>query len=65
MNDYNYLQIKAAQLRRLLDEAEDDPILAPQLRQRLEDVEGQLGQFRTNRERCFQWRQRSLGWLCS
>ena len=42
MNDYNYLQIKAAQLRRLLDEAEDDPILAPQLRQRLEDVEGQL-----------------------
>lgn len=42
MSDRSYLQHQSAQLRRLLDEAGDDPILAPQLKQRLEDTEQEL-----------------------
>lgn len=42
MNDQTFLQVQAIQLRQLLEEAEDDPILAPQLRERLAEVEQEL-----------------------
>jgi hypothetical protein len=42
MSDKAFLQVQALELRRLLDEAGDDPILAPQVRERLEEVEREL-----------------------
>jgi hypothetical protein len=42
MIDKRFLQIQAIDLRRLLENAADDPILAPQLRERLDDVEEEL-----------------------
>jgi hypothetical protein len=42
MNQHSFLQSQVTQLRRLLAGARDNPILAPQLQQRLEDVEGEL-----------------------
>lgn len=42
MNDRTFLQLQAVQLRQLLEDAVDDPILAPQLRQRLQNVEEEL-----------------------
>lgn len=46
MNDMTFLQIQAVQLRQLLADAGDDPILVPQLRQRLADAEQQLNSAR-------------------
>ena len=42
MNDRSFLKDQAAQIRRLLDEAADDPVLIPQLQQRLQAVEHEL-----------------------
>lgn len=42
MNDRTFLQIQAIQLKELLDEAADDPILRPQLQERLDDTEAEL-----------------------
>jgi hypothetical protein len=42
MNNQTFLQIQAAELRRLLQGAGDDPIVAPQLRERLAEVERDL-----------------------
>jgi hypothetical protein len=42
MNDVTFLQIQVVQLRELLAEAGDDPILVPQLQQRLAEAEQQL-----------------------
>jgi hypothetical protein len=42
MNDQTYLQIQAAELQRLLDTSRDDPILGPQLQDRLAEVRGML-----------------------
>jgi len=42
MNDRIFLKDQAAQIRRLLDEAADDPVLVPQLQQRLQAVEREL-----------------------
>ena len=42
MNDRRYLQIQALQLQQLLDGSEDDPILAPQLKERLDDIHEEL-----------------------
>ncbi len=42
MNDRSFLKDQAAQIRRLLDEAADDPILVPQLQQRLQAAEHEL-----------------------
>ncbi len=42
MNDASFLQVQALQLRQLLEDAKDDAILAPQLRERLNDIESQL-----------------------
>ncbi len=42
MNDRTFLQHQIVQLRQLLGDSGDDPILAPQLRQRLENVENEL-----------------------
>ena len=42
MNNRTFLQIQAIQLRDLLEKAGDDPILVPQLRERLKDAENEL-----------------------
>lgn len=42
MNDHTFLQVQAVQLREMLQGAGDDPILVPQLRQRLADIEEDL-----------------------
>ena len=42
MNDQPFLQVQAIQLRQLLEDANDDLIIAPQLRERLNDVEAEL-----------------------
>lgn len=42
MTDRGYLQIQAIQLRQLLEAASNNPILAPQLKQRLSRIEEQL-----------------------
>jgi hypothetical protein len=42
MTDRAFLQAQAVELRRLLEKAGDDPILAPQLRERLEEVAREL-----------------------
>ncbi len=42
MNDSQFLKDQAVQIRRLLKQSGDDPILVPQLRQRLKDVEREL-----------------------
>ncbi len=42
MNDQTFLQIQAIELRHLLEKAADDPVMAPQLRVRLHDVEKEL-----------------------
>ena len=42
MNNLTYLQIQAIELRKLLDSAAADPILEPQLRERLADAEEAL-----------------------
>ncbi len=41
-NERTFLQVQAVQLRELLRQAGDDPILVPQLSQRLADVEDEL-----------------------
>ena len=43
MNKPSFLQIQAIQLRQLLENAADDPILSPQLQERLDDVEKEIG----------------------
>jgi hypothetical protein len=53
MNQRTFLQDQVVQLRRLLDEAKDDPVLAPQLQQRLEDVKGQLRAVEPEKETLF------------
>lgn len=50
MNQRTFLKDQMVQLARLLDEAKDDPVLAPQLQQRLEDVEEQLRAIETKEE---------------
>jgi hypothetical protein len=42
MSDWAFLQVQAIQLRSMLLNAGDDPILAPQLQERLNEVEAQL-----------------------
>ncbi len=42
MNKLSFLQIQAIQLRQLLETAADDPILSPQLQERLDDVEKEI-----------------------
>lgn len=42
MNDQRFFKIQAIQLRQLLEQAGDDPILVPQLTERLESVEKEL-----------------------
>lgn len=42
MNNITFLQRQALELRKLLESAGDDPILAPQLRERLADAEKEL-----------------------
>src|SRR5712691_5309162 len=42
MNDRTFLQIQVVQLRQLLENAGDDPILVPQLQERLADAEAEL-----------------------
>jgi hypothetical protein len=42
MSDCTFLQIQVMELRRLLEGAGDDPVLGPQLRERLEEVEKEL-----------------------
>ena len=42
MNDLLYWRMQVLQLQQLLAEAKDDPILAPQLRERLEDAQQEL-----------------------
>ena len=49
MTDISFLQAQAAGLSRLLSESEDDPILAPQLRERLEDAQAELDRLKTTR----------------
>jgi hypothetical protein len=45
MNNPQYLRSQAIELRQLLDDARDDPILEPQLRERLVEAERQLEQL--------------------
>jgi hypothetical protein len=42
MNDLTFLKVQALELRRLLERAGSDPILGPQLRERLADAEKEL-----------------------
>lgn len=42
MNDRTFLQLQVVQLRQLLEDAKHDPILAPQLKERLEAAEAEL-----------------------
>lgn len=42
MNKLSFLQIQVIQLRQLLENAADDPILSPQLKERLGDVEQEI-----------------------
>jgi hypothetical protein len=42
MNDLTFLQIQTIELQRLLDESADNPILAPQLEERLNDTRAKL-----------------------
>ncbi len=42
MNDLIFLQIQTAELRRLLDVSAEDPIVGPQLRDRLSEAEQEL-----------------------
>jgi hypothetical protein len=46
MSDQTFLQVQALELRQLLANAGDDPILAPQLRERLGEVEKKLEEAR-------------------
>lgn len=46
MNKQTYLQIQTVELQHLLEEAGDDPILAPQLRERLDDARRELEESR-------------------
>jgi hypothetical protein len=42
MSDWTFLQVQAIQLRSMLQDAGDDPIIAPQLQERLDEVEAQM-----------------------
>jgi hypothetical protein len=53
MTDRNFLQVQAIQLRQLLGAAGDDPVLVPQLQQRLQDVEDQLRTLETSTGKLF------------
>lgn len=44
MSDSTFLQVQAIELERLLNKSADDPILGPQLRERLEEVRRELRQ---------------------
>lgn len=46
MNNHAFLQLQTAELQRLLDGAGNDPILGPQLRERLEETKRQLAEER-------------------
>lgn len=46
MNKQTFLQVQTLELQRLLQTAGDDPILAPQLRERLEDAQKELDEVR-------------------
>jgi hypothetical protein len=46
MNKQAFLQIQTLELQHLLESAGDDPILAPQLRERLEDAQRELDEIR-------------------
>jgi hypothetical protein len=46
MNDQTFLQVQALELQRLLDNAGDDPLMRPQLRIRLEEVEKRLEELK-------------------
>jgi hypothetical protein len=50
VSDRSFLQIQAIQLRQLLAEASDDPILAPQLEQRVAEIESELKSLMPSRE---------------
>jgi hypothetical protein len=41
-NNQTFLEVQAAELRRLLEQAESDPILAPQLQERLDEIKGKI-----------------------
>ncbi|MCA9112215.1 MAG: hypothetical protein KDA52_19835 [Planctomycetaceae bacterium] len=53
MNQSIFLRKQAIQLRQLLDDAENDPVLKPQLQQRLDDVESELKQLETTDQTLF------------
>lgn len=53
MTDRSFLQVQAVQLRQLLGAAADDPVLVPQLQQRLQDVEDQLRRLETSSGKLF------------
>jgi hypothetical protein len=53
MNEVTALQVRAVELRRLLDKSSDDPVLAPQLRDRLDEAERALEAARTPRGEMF------------
>lgn len=42
MNEQTHLQVQAIELQRLLDQAQSDPILGPQIQERLSDVRAKL-----------------------
>lgn len=42
MNQQTFLRVQKSELERLLERAKDDPILAPQLRERIDDAEKEL-----------------------
>ena len=47
LNRQSYLRLKIVELRRLLQNAGDDPILVPQYRERIEDSERELTAMQT------------------
>ncbi len=53
MNARTFFQHEMVQLRQLLDQSQDDPILAPQLQQRLENVENELKAIQPDKEALF------------
>jgi hypothetical protein len=57
MTDRTFLQCQAFELRRLLVECGEDPVLAPQFQDRLREVEERLAQPEEEpRPDCYRWR---------
>ena len=55
MNKQTFLQIQTLELQNLLEAAGDDPILAPQLRERLDDAQKNSKRLAGKRELSCRW----------